>query len=170
MHPALAYTYNTLDVSNMQAHLIAPLAILISALNFDAASEEIPECTPAESANCAGAAYKFSLEQSRVAVTRKLKALLTSLPVEPQDRINLPSKQAMEKLHKSWVGYVASYCGDYYWYVWPGASTWKSAESISCTSDAYKKYAAFLDQIQSCVGKDQECHLVACTPFDCSKK
>ena len=92
--------------------------------------------------------------------------LVDALPEEPFDRINLPSKASMRALNRSWQGYVASYC-DVYWYLWTGASTWKSAESIECQVEAHRRYEVFIDRVQACTASDSSCNMAACTPFDC---
>ena len=76
--------------------------------------EPSPDCAPAESAHCAGAAYRQALSRLKGVVQTKVLKLVDALPEEPLDRINLPSKASMQALNRSWQGYVASYC-DVYW-------------------------------------------------------
>lgn len=99
-------------------------------------------------------------------VQLKLQTLVQSLPEEPFDRINLPSKASMQTLQRAWQGYVDAYC-DVYWHLWPGASPWKSAESVACQVEQHRRFVVFIDRVQACTAADSRCNLLACTPFDC---
>lgn len=148
---------------------LAALAAAGAAPAQSAEPDEPDNCTPAESAHCAGQAYQQALQRLNAVVEAKVQKLVQSLPEEPFDRINLPSKASLQALHRSWRGYVQSYC-NVYWYLWPGASTWKSAESVECQAEAHRRYEVFLDRVQACTASDDACHLLACTPWECKVK
>lgn len=150
--------------------LVALATTFLGALAFAGPlAETSQDCTPAESAACAGVAYRDELQRLKGVLQSKLEKLVQSLPEQPFDRINLPSKASMQALNRSWLGYVESYC-DVYWYAWPGASTWKSAEAIECQVEAHRRYEVFIDRVQVCTASDGACELLTCTPFDCKPK
>jgi len=151
---------------------IASLSLLaVHAFGQTSSEEEEDSCSPAGSAKCLGASTNAAFPAAEKRMSSAYNKLLIKLPKEsPQNDVNLPSQSKFKRVHSAWKKYVTEYC-EAYWYIYPGGSPWKSAESRSCLLGAYVQYGNFLETLTSCTNEDgAACDRLAhgsCEPTRC---